>query len=174
MARFSFLASLLAFAFTSNSIATELGTKLTIKHDSQNTPQFGVTYTLGDDTDGMSYLITYSTILSNLDLNNLPSKIRWNVYLANSNSYLYDWSEAKTLTKSSLLLNQRRLTDSNALKLLLVNQSNSFLVFAFDQKNTPAFHIAIGEMCLAYPQLFKDLTGHNKKCSELTDADVNP
>ena len=161
-------------AMTVQARGADLGTKLVVSKDAHGVPHFGAIYTLADDPDGLSYLLNYATTLTNQDLQSLPPKLRWNIFLETSKSYLYPWSDERALDKSALKLNQMKISDQEVLKLFLVNQSGSSLVFAHDQKNTPAYSLAIGEMCLTNPTLFKDLSGHGKKCDQLTEDDVGP
>jgi hypothetical protein len=152
----------------------DLGSKLNLRQDAQGIPVFGGVYTLADDPDGLNYILNYTTTLTAHDLQGLPSRLKWNIYLESSKSYLLPWSEKRVLDKAALILNQMKISDQEALKLLLVNQSGSSLVFAYDQKNTPAYFLAIGEICLRHSDLFKDLSGHGKKCDQLTQDDVGP
>jgi hypothetical protein len=168
---------LLAVAFLGFSAAQaqDFGTPLPLA-TFQNEPNLGVIYALASDADGMNYLLTYRTTLNDNDIQNLQPDLRWNIYFKNTQSYLFDWSDAHMVPKTNLIIADFELFDVSLLKTLLVNQGSAILVFANDSQNKPIYNLPIGDLCASNPDLFQNIDDSTavNQCGKITVQQVTP
>lgn len=136
--------------------------------------QLGVQFAYGPDLVGgtfnLNWSILFTSTISNQELNNLPPKIKWNLYNAKSDKYLTNWSQQPLEEKQQLHQASISLVDTLA-KQTIGSQADLYLVFA-DQDGKPLYNLNIGNLCKKSPNYFINLTETEKKCFQVNIQDV--
>lgn len=153
------------------------GRSLGFKKHSDGTLAFGVTYTLASDQDGLKWMATFTTDITDAEIQKLPEAMYWAVIYKTGERSLFNAEDAAKMkvSRAALKIGQIKMTTSKeSIASVILAQQSGFLSFGTTPKNalnTPSFVIELGSLCRSSPEYFSNLT-NNKKCYDIKTDDV--
>jgi hypothetical protein len=126
------------------------------------------------DPDGLSWIITFRTDISDAELKSLPDTIYWNMFGAGS-TIVFPATSSPSIPKAFLKMGQIKLAKPKfGVAQTILTQQDGRLVFGTSPQEAvlhPRFTMEIGDICHKSPEYFSNLT-NNLKCFEVREADV--
>lgn len=148
-----------------------------VKKPNSNDLAFGVVYSLASDRDGMTWLITFKTDITDAELKQLPDTMYWNVHYQLGAKPRINAVDAMnfTIEKNQIRQGQIKITGPKyILAEILMMQKDGFLMFGTNPSETltsPKFVLDLGALCKSAPEYFSNIT-NRKRCHEIKLEDV--